>query len=231
MTDHAAVIFDLDGVLVDTVRFHYQAWQRLAEKYAIEFSWSDMVRFRGRQRRDCLLDLLAPRSMTETEIEQNLHEKNDTYLDLVASTNRQSLLLPGVPKLIQAVQNAGLKMGVASSSVNAVKILKHVDLFHLMDIVADGNTVVRSKPAPDIFLWAAGAMRTKPTHCIVFEDSQAGIEAGIHSGMYVVGVGEPEFVGEAHVVISTLEDFSLDVSLAQNQSRFRRTSPQIIEEM
>ncbi len=165
-----ALIFDLDGVLVSTVGLHYQAWAHLAGQHGISFDEADMPRLRGRQRRDCLLDLFAGRGLTEAEITAYLEIKDRYYLDLLDQAAPEDLLTPGATTLIASARERQLKLGVASSSANAVAVLRYVGLYDALHAIADGMTVARSKPAPDIFLWTAGALGVSPADCLVFED-------------------------------------------------------------
>jgi beta-phosphoglucomutase len=208
-----ALIFDLDGVLVNTVDLHFRAWQLLAEAHEIPFTWTDMIGFRGRHRRDCLLTLFNTRELTESQIVEYIETKDRCYLDLVSRRSPQDLVASGAFTLIERAQSLGLRTGVASSSVNAVRLLEYVGLYPLIDVVADGNTVQRSKPAPDIFLWVAGALNAHPGACIAFEDSEAGIAAARIAGMFVVGVGEQPEVQRADFVLPQLNMTSLDTIL------------------
>lgn len=209
----AALIFDLDGVLVNTVSLHFRAWAHLAERHGITFAQDDMPRLRGRQRRDCLLDLFAGRSLTEAEIAAYLEIKDHYYLDLLSQSTPADLLTPGAADLVEAARTRRLKLGVASSSANAVAVLRYVGLSDAMQAIADGTTVVRSKPAPDIFIWTAGALGVSPMRCLAFEDSHAGMAAAHQAGMFVVGIGE-QFSDQAHVMLPGFEALALDDILA-----------------
>jgi beta-phosphoglucomutase len=200
--DIEALIFDLDGVLVNTVDLHFQAWAYLAAQRNVSFDSLDMHRLRGRQRRDCLLELFDGHNLTEAEIAVYLEIKDHYYLDLINQTAPEDLLAPHAVQLIDAARECQLKVGVASSSANAIAILKYIGLDARLDVIADGNTVARSKPAPDIFVWTAGALGVSPMRCIAFEDSYAGITAARRGGMFTVGVGSQESMEPAHLVIS-----------------------------
>ncbi len=210
MTGTQAMIFDLDGVLVDTVDLHYHSWRFLAEQHGIPFSWDDMADFRGRQRRDCLLSLFRGRALTEAQIATYLEIKNEHYLTRLNTMPPRQLLLPHATRLIENAVARGIRLGVASSSANAVRVLRHVNLYHRFEVVADGGTVFRSKPAPDIFLWAAGALGIHPARCVVFEDSKAGILAARECGMVAIGVGQKTHLRHAHLVLPDLGAMSLE---------------------
>jgi kojibiose phosphorylase len=221
-----AIIFDLDGVLVNTVDLHFRAWQFLAETHDIPFARTDMIRLRGRQRRDCLLTLFADRPLTETQITENLEIKDRYYLDLLSQNSHEELVAPGAFSLIESARALRLKIGVASPSANAVHVLQRVGLFPLIDVIADGNTVQRSKPAPDIFLWVAGALNAHPVEVIAFEDSEAGIEAARKGGMFVVGVGDQPEAQQAELVLSQLDTMPLVAILeAAHQQQLPQPSP------
>jgi beta-phosphoglucomutase len=219
VTAPEAIIFDLDGVLADTVEFHYRAWKHIADLLDVPFGPEDMNRLRGRQRRDCLLDLLHDRLVDEAEISRLMILKDEFYLaDLEQMT--PASLLPGVLEFVLAAKRNRLRLGVASASMTARAVLQKTGLLNYMDVVADGGTVARSKPAPDIFIWAAGALRVRPRCAIVFEDSQAGVEAARTAGMFVVGVGDGYLTAQAHFSVPSLRDVALDDLMRRFEAHF-----------
>lgn len=205
-----ALIFDLDGVLANTVSIHYQAWKQLAERYDIPFSQDDIDRFRGIQRRDFVVELFSPKLLTRVEIETYANLKNTFYLEGIQQASSEELIVPHAVELLRHAKRLGLKIGVASSSSNAVSTLNRIGLYDLIDVVADGNTVIRSKPAPDIFLWTAGGLQVRPTEVVVFEDAIAGITGAIIAGMFAVGVDKTEDLEGAHIVFSNLAAIQLE---------------------
>jgi beta-phosphoglucomutase len=216
MSQPEAIIFDLDGVLADTIEFHYRAWKNIADMLDVPFGPEDMNRLRGRQRRDCLLDLLGDRPVDEEQIARLMILKDEFYLgDLEQMTS--SSLLPGVLDLVLAAKKSRLRLGVASASMTARAVLQKTGLLDYMDAVADGSTVSRSKPAPDIFVWTAGALKVKPKSVIAFEDSRAGVEAARTAGMFVVGVGDGQLTREAHFSVPSLRE----VALADLMNRYQ----------
>lgn len=219
ITPIRALIFDLDGVLVNTVDLHFRAWQTLADAHGIPFSQPDMAYFRGRHRRDCLLALFRDRHLSDAQINEYIAVKDRAYLALLDQHPAHALICRGAVALLERAHLRGLLIGVASSSVNAVPLLKHIGLYHQFDAIADGSTVPRSKPAPDIFVWVAGALRVRPDECIVFEDAAAGIMAARAGGMYVVGVGTHADVTQADFVVSHLDAMPLDVILDAAEHR------------
>ncbi|MBK8023753.1 MAG: HAD-IA family hydrolase [Chloroflexi bacterium] len=174
---------------------HFQAWAFLAASHNIAFTEAHRSHFRGRQRRDCLLELFHGRDLTESEISAYLQVKDQFYLELLQQTAPNRLLLPHVIDTLQDAHDRNLLIGVASSSANARAVLRYVGLLNYMQVVADGSITAHSKPAPDIFIWTAGALGVPPLSCIVFEDSQAGVDAARNAGMFVVAVGAEKAPG------------------------------------
>lgn len=210
MAGMEALIFDLDGVLVNTADLHARSWEALAQQNSLSWARENFTRFRGRRQRDCLIDLFAPRALTEAEIDALLALKNGAYRELLLQTPQHHLVMPGAVELVEAGLRHRLKLAVASSSVNARLVLRLAGLHEMMDIVADGSVVVCGKPAPDIFLWTAGALRTRPAQCIVFEDSEVGVAGAVRAGMYVVGIGQRDALKEASIVLPGIDALVLE---------------------
>ncbi len=210
MAAPAAFIFDMDGVLVDTIDLHYRAWKQVADAAGMPFTPDDMDRMRGHHRRDYLRYIVQERELSADEARHYFAVK-DAALD--DDLNRMSAadILPGVAALLDEAQVAGIRLAVASSSTKAKTILRSTGLFQRFGAVADGYTVARLKPAPDIFVWAAGALHTPLEGAIVFEDSAAGIDAAHTAGMFAVGLGSPDLVGAADLVLPDLSGATLDV--------------------
>lgn len=208
-----AFIFDLDGVLTDTAEFHYQAWKRLADEEGLPFDRRDNEKLRGVSRRDSLLILLRGRPATEDEIMAMMERKNRYYVALLERMGREALL-PGATETLTVLRQRGYKTAVASVSKNTQTVLTRLDLAGYFDAVADGYSVERAKPAPDIFLYAAEALGVPPGECVVIEDAEAGVEAALDAGMAVVGIGPPERVGKAHFVFPSLAEVRLEAVLA-----------------
>lgn len=197
------VIFDLDGVLTDTSEFHYLGWKRLAEEEGIAFDRHANEALRGVSRRDSLLRLLNGRSTTEGELQAMMKRKNQYYLDHIHSITPANLL-PGVRELLCELRTAGIRVAIGSASKNAKEVVQRLGIVDQVDVIADGNSVTQSKPAPDVFLYAASQLGLDPIHCVVVEDAAAGIEAALRAGMWTVGLGPVERVGAAHVVLPNL---------------------------
>jgi beta-phosphoglucomutase len=191
-----AIIFDLDGVVADTSDAHYRSWQRLADEEDYPF---DKERYRallGRTREDSLELLVAGAALSGAKRNDMLARKQ-TYFAIELAQMRPDHVLPGVVPLLDAARSAGIKLGLASSSRNARAVLAQLAMNDRFQVIADGCTVARPKPAPDIFLWTADALGVDPVDCLVLEDSAAGVEAAIAAGCHVVSVG-PEPIAVHH---------------------------------
>ncbi len=210
MEEPRAFIFDLDGVLADTVELHYHAWKQIAKQLNAPFTRMDMDRFRGRRRRDCLLDLVGERQLGEAELSRLLEQKDQIFLADLEKINSTDVILPGVVEFVENARARGVKLGVASSSANAKLILEKTGLMVHLKAVADGYTVKRSKPAPDIFIWVAGALRVRPIHAVVFEDSRVGVAAAQTAGMIVVGVGRDAATAQPDLAIANMQAIHVD---------------------
>jgi beta-phosphoglucomutase len=201
----AAVIFDLDGVITNTVYFHYLSWQQLADEEGIPFDRSihdnGML---GLNREDALCYLLGDRDIDPSQKQLLLKRKNDYYLELINELNSEHLL-PGIGNLLVDLHVAGIKIALGSSSKNAEVVLQRLEIGHFFDFMADGNSVAKLKPAPDVFLYAAESMAVAPAHCLVVEDAPAGVAAALAARMWVLGVGPYHRLSQADLVLPTLE--------------------------
>ncbi|MCX8024177.1 MAG: beta-phosphoglucomutase [Thermanaerothrix sp.] len=204
-----AFIFDLDGVLTDTSEFHYLAWKRLADEEGIPFTREDNEALRGVSRHESLRLLLKGRTLPPEQFEEWAERKNRYYLELINQITSRNLL-PGAVEFLQALQKAGLKRAIASSSKNARLVVERLNLLPWVDALVDGTMVERSKPAPDLFLKAAELLGEPPDTCAVVEDAEAGVEAARAAGMRVIGIGPYERVGKADLVLPGLNDLRLE---------------------
>ncbi len=202
----AGVIFDLDGVITDTAEYHYRAWQRLAEEEGLYFDRRLNERLRGVSRSASLAIILEAnrRTLDEAEMAAWMERKNTYYVQMLTQITPADLL-PGALALIEELRAAGIKVALGSASKNAPTVLAQLGIAHLFDVVADGTHVERTKPAPDLFLWAAQAMGLSPGLCAVIEDAAAGIDAALAAGMWAIGLGPEERVGHAHVRFESLQ--------------------------
>lgn len=203
---YKACLFDLDGVLVDTAIYHFQAWKMLGENFNYQLSEEQNEQLKGVSRVESLNRILDWASYTATEEQKKiwLKEKNDNYLQLIMHMN-PSEILPGVVDFLGQIKADGYKIALGSASKNAEIILEKTNLTSWFDLIIDGNKVSKSKPNPEVFLKGAEGLGLLPSECIVFEDAQAGVEAAKAGGMKVIGIGEATVLGEADKVISSFK--------------------------
>jgi nigerose phosphorylase len=202
-------IFDLDGVLVDTARYHYLAWKRLAGELHIDFTSEDNERLKGVSRvrsLEIILEL-GGKTLAEDEKASAAEKKNSWYLEYIRDITPNELL-PEVVSFLTYLRERGVKLSLGSASKNALVILDKLAISSLFDAIVDGNHVSKAKPDPEIFLAAAKALGIPPAQCIVFEDASAGVEAGKSAGMTVIGVGDPAILTEADMVIKNFAELS-----------------------
>lgn len=197
-----ACIFDLDGVIVDTAKYHFQAWRRLANELGFDFSEADNEQLKGVSRMESLDIILGWGGITPSK-EQKLEladRKNEWYKDLI-SHMQPGEILPGVPEFLDDLQRHGIRIALGSASKNAGAVIQSIGLGDCFEVIVDGRQTTRSKPDPQVFQLAAAELGLQPAACIVFEDADSGIEAALAGGFYAVGVGSPEVLGKAHMVI------------------------------
>jgi kojibiose phosphorylase len=198
------VIFDLDGVLTDTAEFHYLAWQRLADEENIPFNRHANEALRGVSRRASLMLIIGDRPYSEAQIQEMMERKNRYYVEFIQNITSKDLL-PGAIALLDELRQAGIKIAIGSASKNAHPVVERLGIANKIDAIADGYSVQQPKPAPDLFLFAAQQLGLPPQQCVVVEDAKAGIEAALAAGMWAIGIGPPERVGAAHIVLPSLE--------------------------
>jgi beta-phosphoglucomutase len=205
MTDIKACIFDLDGVIVDTARYHYQAWRRLANSLGFDFTEADNEHLKGVSRAESLRIILSLGgvSLPEAEQEALAAKKNDWYVALISQVGAEELL-PGARAFLEALRAAGYKIALGSASKNARTILERTGILPLFDAVIDGNHTTKGKPDPQVFLMGAEALGLPPEACVVFEDAQKGIEAARNGGFPCVGIGDPGTLAQADRVLPGL---------------------------
>jgi beta-phosphoglucomutase len=207
----SACIFDLDGVIVDTAKYHYLAWKRLTDQLNIHFTEKDNERLKGVSRMASLEIILE---IGRRELNDNLKDeyamlKNNWYVDYISRMTPEEIL-PGALAFINELRNADIRVAIGSASKNTPMILERVGIKDLFDAVADGNNVSKAKPDPEVFLKAAEMLGAEPTKCIVFEDAQAGIQAALNAGMMCIGVGSAKVLENAHFIVSGLDEMSLE---------------------
>ncbi len=199
-----AILFDLDGVLTDTSEYHYRAWKRLAEEQGLTLTREENdAHLRGIGRRESLLYILKGRKVSEEQMQEMMERKNQYYLEMVKGMTPNDLV-PGGRQLLQEIRDAGMKCAIASASKNTHAVLEQLQVTHYFDGVADGWSVVHPKPAPDLFIYAAGLTGMPVTACLGIEDADAGIEAIKAAGMLALGIGPRERFHHADKVMPSL---------------------------
>jgi beta-phosphoglucomutase len=194
----AGFIFDLDGVIVDTAKYHFLAWRNLAEELGFEFTKEQNELFKGVSRKRCLeilLDIGDIKATTE-QFDRWMVEKNIDYLKYIEKMNA-SEILPDVTRVLEYLKEREIPIALGSASKNARPILEKVALLHYFDIIVDGNNVTKAKPDPEVFLIAANQLGVPSENCIVFEDAVAGIQAANAAKMVSIGIGDSTILNEA----------------------------------
>lgn len=205
-----ACIFDLDGVIVDTAKYHFIAWRRLANELGSDFSKAENEQLKGVSRMDSL-DLIlqwAGLERSDEEKEALASKKNDWYREYILKMD-DSEILEGVMPFLEELEQKGIRKAVGSSSKNATTIIEQIGLKDRFEVIVDGNKISRSKPDPQVFELGAEVMALSPEECIVFEDAERGIDAALSGGFYAVGIGG-ENLNHAHHVIPNFMDYSFD---------------------
>ena len=209
MAEIKAIIFDLDGVLTSTSEYHYRAWKRLADDESIPFGRADNERLRGVSRRRSLELLLGDREVTEEQIQEMMARKNRYYQEFIQQVTPDDML-PGALELLLECRRAGIKVAIGSASKNARAVIERLGIGRWIDAIADGYSVARPKPAPDLFLRAAEMLDVPLANCVVVEDAAVGVEAALAGGFRTVGLGPEERVGAADLVFPDLAGVTLD---------------------
>ena len=210
-----AFLFDLDGVIVDTAIYHYQAWKRLANELGFDISEEFNEQLKGVSRMDSL-DIILKHGNLKLPDEEKVElatRKNEWYLELVSRMTPADIL-PGVATFFSEVRKAGLLTGLGSASKNAPLILERIGIVDHFDVIIDGTKVGKSKPDPEVFTKGADELGVPYAECVVFEDAVAGVEAGKRAGMFVVGIGSPEVLTQANLVAPGLGELTVEEVLA-----------------
>ena len=191
-------IFDLDGVIVDTAKYHYLAWKKLANELGFEFTEEQNEMFKGVSRKRCLEILLdlGKIEATQEQFDMWMVDKNKDYLTYIEKMD-ESEILPKVKKVLKYLKKKGQPIALGSASKNAQPILEKVGLLSYFESIVDGNSVTKAKPDPEVFLIAANNLKMKPEDCIVFEDAVAGIQAANNANMISIGIGDKIILNEA----------------------------------
>jgi len=208
-----AIIFDLDGVIVDTAIFHFQAWKKLANTMGFDLTEAQNEQLKGISRLeslDILLEIGKTDAVSNEEKQQLATRKNEWYRENILKMTPQDIL-PGVKNFLEELKKADYKIAIGSSSKNAGTILKRIGMKDFFDAVVDGTKITRSKPDPEVFLKGAQELNIPPEQCLVFEDAESGIEAAKNAGMKTIGVGKPENLPKADKVIPGFKNINISI--------------------
>lgn len=203
-------IFDLDGVITDTAERHYGAWKALSDAMGWQFDRELNDSLRGISRMDSIKAIIARNGvhLEPEKMEELAERKNKIYVDSLEDMTEADYL-PGARELLTHLRNEGFGVALGSSSKNAVKVLQRLNAIRYFDFIGDGNTVAKSKPAPDIFLHAAEQLKLPPERCLVIEDAEKGVDAAKAGGFYTVGIGPEERVGHADLRFDSMREATL----------------------
>lgn len=212
MNKEKAFIFDLDGVIVDTAKYHYKAWKELANNLGFDFTEEQNELLKGVSRARSLEILLDIGGVTlpDDEKVKIMQEKNEHYLTFITQMG-QDEILEGMHDVLLYLKEHDIPFSLGSASKNARLILKQLELIDLFDAIVDGNDVSKAKPDPEVFLIASEKLGVKPANCIVVEDAIAGVEAATNAGMTSVGIGDADTLKEASMVFASTAGLTIDV--------------------
>lgn len=217
-----ACIFDLDGVIVDTAKYHFLAWRRLANTLGFDFTEQENEQLKGVSRMGSL-DLILQWGGLVLEEAQKLEladMKNEWYQEYLEDMS-PSDILEGVLLFLEDLERRGIRRGLGSASKNAMTVVERIGLVSYFEVIIDGYKATKSKPDPQVFSMGADAMGLLHQECIVFEDAESGVEAALNGGFYAVGIGSPANLGRAHLVIPNFVGQNFDSIL---QSIFEKQS-------
>lgn len=211
MKKEVGFIFDLDGVIVDTAKYHFLAWRNLAEQLGFEFTEEHNELLKGVSRVRSLEILLniGNVEISEEQKQEMLIAKNTEYLGFVNKMTADEIL-PGVNDMLNFLDDNGIKFALGSASKNAPLILEKVGLIDRFSAIVDGNDVSKAKPDPEVFLIGAEKLGLKPEDCVVVEDAIAGVEAANAAQMLSIGIGEKEVLGHANYVFADMTEITID---------------------
>lgn len=211
MDERKAVIFDLDGIIVDTARYHYIAWRKMANDLGFDISLDQNEKLKGVSRVHSLEQILGwgQVEVTPKEFEELMSAKNTHYLELISNLSQEDLL-PGVKPVLDYLSQNDIPFALGSASKNARPILKGLGISERFKAIVDGTDVSKAKPDPEVFLIAAQRLGKDPSQCVVFEDAKAGVEAANRAGMLSVAVGDAEVLKEAEYVFSSFAEISTE---------------------
>lgn len=204
-----ACIFDLDGVIVDTAKYHFLAWKELADSLSIPFDEEDNEKLKGVSRMDSL-DIILALGNIELSLEEKkalAEKKNNRYKSFLSDMDENEML-PGAKDLLINLKNSKVKIALGSASKNAPTILEYLGITELFDVIVDGNHVTKAKPDPEVFKLGADQLNVSYDECIVFEDSIAGLEAAKSINMHTIGIGNESNLSKADYVFADLSSLN-----------------------
>lgn len=206
-----ACIFDLDGVIVDTAKYHYIAWKQLCNDLGFDFSEHDNEALKGVSRIESLEILLKKGNVSASQFDKDkmLEKKNNLYVSFINTMNPNEVL-PGAKDFLESCRNNNIKTALGSASKNAKTILDKTNLTQYFDVIVDGNSTNKSKPNPEVFLLGAKLLNEAAKNCVVFEDAIAGIEAALAADMKAIGIGDPQTLIKAHYVVNSFNEIKLN---------------------
>jgi len=204
-------IFDLDGVIVDTAKYHFLAWRNLAQSIGVDFTETQNEQLKGVSRVKSLEKILAwgNKTISDTAFTELMAKKNTEYLSYIETMDANEIL-PDVNRVLDFLSHQKQPISLGSASKNSRPILKKVDLFTKFNAIVDGNDVSKAKPDPEVFLIAAKLLNMNPENCIVFEDSVAGVQAANTANMISIGIGQEDVLYEADYIFSDFTKMSDD---------------------
>ncbi len=207
-----AFIFDLDGVIVDTAKYHFLAWKNLAGELGFEFTEKQNEQLKGvsRVRSLDILLKIGKIELSQEEKDRLLLQKNEEYLTYIEKMTSDEIL-PGIPAVLDFLEKNNIVFALGSASKNAGLILEKVGLLNKFTAIVDGNDVSKAKPDPEVFLIAAKKLKTEPKYCIVIEDAVAGIEAAHNAGMFSIGIGDPVHLNAADINLRNTKELTPDL--------------------
>jgi beta-phosphoglucomutase len=205
------IILDLDGVICDTAKFHFEAWKRLAQDYGYALTEADNEALKGVSRVDSLKFILqkANTTLSSAKFEIDLVRKNQWYLEMVQEMD-SSFLMEGVADFFEKAISLNIPLALGSASKNANLVLEKVGLLDKFNAIVDANQVINGKPNPETFLKAAEMIHIVPENCMVFEDSASGIQAAVSGKMFAVGIGSQNDLPLANYCIPNLGAFDFN---------------------
>jgi len=204
-------IFDLDGVIVDTAKYHFLAWRNLANSIDIDFTELQNEQLKGVSRVKSLEKILkwGGKEISENQFANLMQQKNDDYLSHIDKMDNQEIL-PDVCKVLDFLSEEKQGIALGSASKNARMILEKVNLINQFEVIVDGNDVTKGKPNPEVFLNAAKELNIQTNNCIVFEDSVAGIQAANTANMISIGIGDATVLHEADYIFNDFTEIDND---------------------